>query len=1323
VRLIPDGPDIPEDLLYEQEQGNVVFFCGAGVSCSAGLPGYRNLVCELYKELNTFRVREEETLFNKRQYDNLLWALEQRVSRECLNDALLAILKRYMRSATSGYHKDLLTLSTDSQGAIRLVTTNYDTLFEKVSKEDQWITKFQIYAAPALPVPKKNSWNGLVYLHGRLPEEEDDGRSLNRLVITSADYGHAYLEEGWATRFLLELFRNFTVCFIGYSLSDPIIRYITDALAVDWFWTDRMPTPYAFTSDENETGLWKERGITPINFNNEGNYSALRDTLAEWAKMYVGGVDYKIKKVEEVLTGAPSNAQPSEYQVTQIIWALAEPAGRPAMQFAEINPPASVWLPCFFDKQLRDRGYISFLSCPPDTQQIEYKGDSSFYQEHSALSNKQIRHFQHFSNNDPRLQYLIPWLLQHSHEEVVLRILFDHAFELNPTFQQMLRRALETGQVPGLSCSVRHVLLMIMRGRIKKQPRFQPNVDWFGQVTSNEELLAWQTWKHLLRQEGLTGYVRNKLYDFLAPKLLYASYFSDIIDNHPVFFYKAGWWEAFDVILDFPFLSELRLGNNKSDVQGNLHEALQELLAVFEQVLREALDLLKALKKADANSDGSIFALPSIEVHDAEFLKRPSYGWGDYILLLRDAWLALNHKDEKSAAQLALRWFEIPYPTFKRLALFAASRNPQISAEVWAQWLLSENGKWLWSLETRRETMRLFATRGADLTGQIKEDLETKVLEGPPDDTFSSSDKKCREIALRLKKLQVAGCALSRQAQAWLSDPKNSAKDIKLFDEQHEEFFLWLDVVDKTEPTEVLTTPKIWNRDYLLKCLEGVARGLPAPEIVRRFWPELCRKDPENVGAALLDTLARTQFAISNDLLDMIKTAFLIWASSGPRLGYRTWNCFQGSIRSFLMNSPNLTKELLPSIAIWAQRISTTVTPSDHEFIEFLSQLFALARDHSEAVGSRQLLQLDDALRTPIGALTQALFILCFPRHWRRGAGIPGDLQPLFSDIFKNSSADKRLQPARGVAAAWATKLCQLDPEWTKDYIVPLFSWSKSKDEASFIWQCYLNDNWLYETNVDEFYHPLSKANNDFYFPLFQAFWEDFFQTFKHIDSFNEESKKHLAWQLLEVAQHFIHSQVTIDTDNTFNELITDSLNIAETFYSLNSEILEFIISKLHNNLCQEKSPEDYFRVYIVPFWKKYWPKDIRLNSKITAANLAKIAIKSKDQFEEAFDLFKGWLIPLDPEYSQELLEMPEADIVARQFPAKVLHFLYKIVDTSQMRYPPRLKDLLEKIKKANSELEERIRYKRLADFCDRAMPYQPKLTFKVWRREDIYRF
>ena len=62
-----------------------------------------------------------------------------------------------------------------------------------MSKEGLDVARFQ---APLLPVPKSR-WSGLVYLHGLLPMYPE-GENLNHLILSSGDFGLAYLTERWA---------------------------------------------------------------------------------------------------------------------------------------------------------------------------------------------------------------------------------------------------------------------------------------------------------------------------------------------------------------------------------------------------------------------------------------------------------------------------------------------------------------------------------------------------------------------------------------------------------------------------------------------------------------------------------------------------------------------------------------------------------------------------------------------------------------------------------------------------------------------------------------------------------------------------------------------------------------------------------------------------------------------------------------------------------------------------------------------------------------------------------------------------------------------
>ena len=118
-----------------------------------------------------------------------------------------------------------------------------------------------------LPVPK-NRWEGLVYLHGLLPDDPDQD-DLDQLVVSSGDFGLAYLTEAWAARFVGELFRNFTICFVGYSINDPVLRYMTDALAADRLLGESPSEMFAFGSfsrgkEAEQASEWEAKNVTPI---------------------------------------------------------------------------------------------------------------------------------------------------------------------------------------------------------------------------------------------------------------------------------------------------------------------------------------------------------------------------------------------------------------------------------------------------------------------------------------------------------------------------------------------------------------------------------------------------------------------------------------------------------------------------------------------------------------------------------------------------------------------------------------------------------------------------------------------------------------------------------------------------------------------------------------------------------------------------------------------------------------------------------------------------------------------------------------------------
>ena len=269
MQFVHHGPDIPERLLQAHDDGRVVFFCGAGISYPARLPGFAGLVEKLYTALAATPNSVQQTAIKAGQFDTAIGLLEADIvggrKEATVRKALAAILKPNLSAPNAmATHEALLTLGKNRENRTRIITTNFDRLFEEViTAQSLPIERFQ---APLLPVPK-NRWDGLVYLHGLLTAAPT-ATELDRLVVSSGDFGLAYLTERWAARFVSELFRNYTVCFVGYSINDPVLRYMMDALAADRLLGESPPEMFAFGSHakgkENERALeWRAKTGPP----------------------------------------------------------------------------------------------------------------------------------------------------------------------------------------------------------------------------------------------------------------------------------------------------------------------------------------------------------------------------------------------------------------------------------------------------------------------------------------------------------------------------------------------------------------------------------------------------------------------------------------------------------------------------------------------------------------------------------------------------------------------------------------------------------------------------------------------------------------------------------------------------------------------------------------------------------------------------------------------------------------------------------------------------------------------------------------------------
>jgi NAD-dependent SIR2 family protein deacetylase len=154
MKFVQGGPSVPPELVAAQEKGQTIFVCGAGVSRPVGLPLFRGLVESVYRELGedwNLHIAEREGMIRggalEGQYDRVLRCLEWRLAASDLarnrgmRERIRAAVRRALAipdGADLANHLALLELSRDEGGRSRLLTTNFDTLFERAWLEGQW---------------------------------------------------------------------------------------------------------------------------------------------------------------------------------------------------------------------------------------------------------------------------------------------------------------------------------------------------------------------------------------------------------------------------------------------------------------------------------------------------------------------------------------------------------------------------------------------------------------------------------------------------------------------------------------------------------------------------------------------------------------------------------------------------------------------------------------------------------------------------------------------------------------------------------------------------------------------------------------------------------------------------------------------------------------------------------------------------------------------------------------------------------------------------------------------------------------------------------
>ena len=713
LRISENGPEFPDDFLDSLLAGEVVFLCGTGVSAPQ-MPDFRRLVERTYEILAVERTDSEELACEQGGFEEVLGSLSRRLSDPHAVTNTVSCLLAVPDNPILDQHHTILRLSRDLDNRICVVTTNFETLFERsiqATKPGE-IPRNSSFAGQALPAPGSAAFSGIIHIHGRLGDAAL-GLVATPLVLTSADYGDAYMRSGWVSRFLFDLARCKSIALVGYSAGDAPVRYFLNVLEADRARFPDLKTVYAFGAYENNpeeaVGAWGTLAVRllpycKVNANTGAHdHSPLWDDLAKLADI------------------ADRPKQSRQERARKI---LAQPAAK-----AGVNARKELgWL---FGGR-RDLWRVA-LAAISDPSWFEVFQDDSLWSAEDATWVIAAWVAKNFQDRD-RLECACEWQrrLGRPFTENIERRLTQQAGDLEKAWQRAWRLFCHAIPVEGHDTAYRAA---------QKQ------------LTSDVVLDS-----DLRHAVGL-----------LAPRLELRSRrreFLDDSDTQPVVRLSDLLWARM-VVSDRYSVEKLM-----ETLLGMTNRAGRVLdLATAE--LQSALELEADLDMIGEDYDENDFRVRSIENHRQNHLRQ---GENFLVRVLAESLLQAATLDRDHARSVATGWKRLPGRIGLRLCLHAMRDADLFDANETMNTLLSVSGNDFWSI--RREIPLLLKDRAGAASRTLVRRVEKRIRESgdayylhyavQPGETDWRAHARDTAVWLRLNMLREAG-ALSKAGFAELA--------------------------------------------------------------------------------------------------------------------------------------------------------------------------------------------------------------------------------------------------------------------------------------------------------------------------------------------------------------------------------------------------------------------------------------------------------------------------------------------------------------------------------------------------------------------------
>lgn len=332
LRFSDDGPYFPGELIDSLLAGEVVFLCGAGVSAPP-MPNFPQLVERTYQEVDIMeKTKQEKMAFKNGRYEEVLTSINRNLIDPDKMISTITKLLKIKGRPNLDRHRTILRLSRDLENRICVVTTNFDTLLERAAERYLSPPKLKAnsFAAQALPLPGSHNFAGILHIHGRL-EDQKLGLKRSQLVVTNEHYGDAYMRSGWASRFLFDLARCKVIVIVGYSASDPPMRYFLSLLEEErGRFSDIRPVYALHEKDSKSKEAWDNLAVKSISYSKEDGHAPLWRDLKALANGIEHQKQFRQKRTQIILRKTPENTNIEKrieldwlLRGDQILWRVA----------------------------------------------------------------------------------------------------------------------------------------------------------------------------------------------------------------------------------------------------------------------------------------------------------------------------------------------------------------------------------------------------------------------------------------------------------------------------------------------------------------------------------------------------------------------------------------------------------------------------------------------------------------------------------------------------------------------------------------------------------------------------------------------------------------------------------------------------------------------------------------------------------------------------------------------------------------------------------------------------------------------------------------